>query len=122
MKRGEIDWTEWRKINPLMDENRVKKWLHTYSDLYDVEVTVKSVKGFCEFGNVPGQKVYFDGRTIKGDVCIHALGVLFPFIYAMRHGANLGIYKKERLGESINIACPDPTNQTVFEVRRIRRE
>jgi uncharacterized repeat protein (TIGR04076 family) len=52
-----------------------------------VEVTVKSQKGKCAFGHKIGDKIVFDGKSVKGNVCYSALMVLFPKVYAMRYGS-----------------------------------
>jgi uncharacterized repeat protein (TIGR04076 family) len=84
-----------------------------------VEVTVKSQKGKCNFGHKVGDKIIFDGRTIKGDICYNALTVLLPKIYALRYDASFDwANNKDVLLE----ACPDPDNPVVFEVKRIKKE
>lgn len=50
-----------------------------------VEATVKSQKGKCVFGYKVGDKVVFDGRPVKGDICYSALTVLLPKVFAMRY-------------------------------------
>ena len=45
---------------------------------YIVEVTVKSQKGTYAFGHKVGDKIIFDGKSIKGDICYSALMVLLP--------------------------------------------
>ncbi|MEM2680966.1 MAG: TIGR04076 family protein, partial [Candidatus Bathyarchaeia archaeon] len=51
-----------------------------------IEVTVKSRGGKCDFGHEVGDRIIFDGRSIKGEICYSALMVLLPKIYAMRYG------------------------------------
>lgn len=53
--------------------------------VYVVEVTVKSQK--CAFGHKIGDRIVFNGRSVKGDICYSALMVLLPKVYAMRFGA-----------------------------------
>jgi len=85
---------------------------------YEIEVTVKKVTN-CEFGLKEGDKIYFDGRTIKGEICYGALLNILPDINSMRWGVNFPWAKEN--GDVIEIACPDPENPTVFEIRRIRK-
>ena len=85
---------------------------------YDVEVKVKSVKGMCDFGHKVGDVIRFDGKTIKGDVCYSALMVLLPYIQSMRYGAEFPWAEDK---DAIEIACPDPETQVVFEIKRIRK-
>ena len=82
-----------------------------------VEVTVKSQKGKCVFGHKVGDKVLFDGRCIKGDICYSALATLLPKVFAMRYNASFPWAKDK---DAICNACPDGENPVVFEIRRIR--
>ena len=43
-----------------------------------VEVTVKSLKGTCHFGHRVGDKIVFNGRTVKGPICYGALTTIGP--------------------------------------------
>jgi uncharacterized repeat protein (TIGR04076 family) len=83
-----------------------------------VEVTVKSQKGKCAFGHKVGDKIVFDGISVKGDICYSALMVLLPKVYAMRYGVEFPWAKDK---DVILNACPDPENPVVFEVRRVRQ-
>ena len=83
---------------------------------YDVEVTVKSQKGTCAFGHKVGDRVFFDGRSVKGDICYSALVVLLPKVFAMRYGVEFPWSKDKAM---ISNACPDPENPVVFEIRRV---
>ncbi len=83
-----------------------------------VEVTVKSQKGTCAFGHKVGDKIVFDGRSVKGDVCYSALMVLLPKVYSMRYGAEFPWAERK---DVIFNACPDAENPVVFEIRRVRK-
>jgi uncharacterized repeat protein (TIGR04076 family) len=83
-----------------------------------VEVTVKSQRGRCAFGHKVGDKIVFDGKSVKGDVCYSALMVLLPKVYAMRYDASFPWAKDKDL---IHNACPDGENPVVFEIRRVRK-
>jgi len=83
----------------------------------DVEVEVKSVGGTCAVGHKVGDKIYFDGRSIRGEVCYSALMVLLPHVYAMQYGAEFPWAEDK---DVVHVACPDPENTVVFEVRRVR--
>jgi len=65
-----------------------------------------------------GDKIFFDGRSITGDICYSALMTLLPKIYAMRYGVEFPWSKD---GDTIFNACPDPENPVVFEIRRINK-
>ncbi len=86
---------------------------------FDVEVTVKSIKGTCDFGCKVGDKVYFDGRKIKGNICYSALMAILPKVYAMRYGAEFPWTKNKDVIQNV---CPDPANPVLFEIKRIRKK
>ena len=83
-----------------------------------IEVTVKSQEGKCTFGHKTSEKVIFDGRRVRGDICYSALMVLLPKIYALFNGIEFPWAKNKDI---IFNACPDPENPVVFEIRRIRK-
>jgi uncharacterized repeat protein (TIGR04076 family) len=83
-----------------------------------IEVAVKSQKGKCVFGHKVGDKIVFDGKTVKGNICYSALMVLLPKVYAMRYAAEFPWAKDK---DVICNACPDAENPVVFEIRRIRK-
>jgi uncharacterized repeat protein (TIGR04076 family) len=86
---------------------------------YDVVATVKSVKGVCTMGIKPGHKVYFEnGKTIKGDMCFSSLLVVLPRAWALRFGAG---FPWEKDKDTMTFGCPDPVNQVVWELKRIRK-
>lgn len=83
-----------------------------------VEATVKSQKGKCAFGHKVGDKIVFDGKSVKGNCCYSALLVLLPKVYAMRYGVELHWARDK---DVIFNACPDAENPVVFEIRRIKK-
>ncbi len=83
-----------------------------------IEITVKSQKGKCNFGHKVGDKIIFDGRSVKGEICYSALMALLPKVYAMRYGAEFPWAEDK---DVIYQACTDPDNPVVFEVRRIKK-
>ena len=83
-----------------------------------IEVTVKNQKGKCAFGHKAGDKIVFDGKTVKGNICYSALMVLLPKVYAMRYAAEFPWAKDK---DAICNACPDAEYPVVFEIRRTRK-
>jgi uncharacterized repeat protein (TIGR04076 family) len=84
---------------------------------FTIEVTVKSQKGKCAFGHKIGDKIIFDGKSVKGNICYSALMVLLPKIFAMLYGVEFPWAENK---DVIFNACPDAENPVVFEIRRIR--
>lgn len=83
------------------------------------EVTVKSQDGTCHFGHKVGDKIVFNGRTIKGRICYSALTTLLPRIYAIRFNAE---FPWEKDQNAVYGVCPDHENHVVFEIRRIKKK
>jgi uncharacterized repeat protein (TIGR04076 family) len=83
-----------------------------------VEVTVKSQKGKCAFGHKVGDKIVFDGKAVKGNICYSALMVVLPKVYALRFGVEFPWAKDKSV---ITNACPDAENPVVFEIHRLKK-
>ena len=81
-----------------------------------IEVTVKSQEGECVFGHKVGDRIVFDGKSIKGNICYSALMVILPKVFAMRYGAEFPWAEEDG---AISNVCPDPENPVVFEIRQI---
>jgi len=84
---------------------------------FTIEVIVKSQKGKCAFGHKVGDKIVFDGKSVKGNICYSALMVLLPKIFAMLYGVEFPWAEDK---DVIFNACPDADNPVVFEVRRVK--
>jgi uncharacterized repeat protein (TIGR04076 family) len=74
-------------------------------------------EGYCAAGHQVGDTVVFDGQTVQGRVCIHALYSFLPKVFALRYGAEFPWV--EDMDVSTH-ACPDAWNPVVFELRRVR--
>jgi len=83
---------------------------------FTIEVVVKSQKGKCAFGHKVGDKIIFDGKSVKGNICYSALMVLLPKIFAMLYGVEFPWAEDK---DVIFNACPDADNPVVFEIRRV---
>ena len=86
---------------------------------YTIFVKVLSVNGKCEFGHRVGDEIVFDGQTIEGRVCLHALYSFLPKVFAMRYGAEFPWLDADHKDVAAH-ACPDAYNPVVFELRRIQ--
>lgn len=74
-------------------------------------------EGTCEFGHKVGDEVVFDGRTVQGEICFHALYSMIPKVFAMMYDAQFPWLKDKDIATH---ACPDAYNPVTFEMRRIR--
>jgi len=84
---------------------------------FTIEATVKSVKGTCGSGHKVGDKIVFDGHTVKGEMCFSALLHLLPIIHGLAWGAEFPWDEDEDVSVW---CCPDPENLVTFELRRDR--
>ena len=88
-----------------------------------VILKIVSVKGTCAAGHRVGQE--FDLSKdfllgLSGDpraICPAAFHAVFPSWRVLRHG---GEYPWEEDRDKTTIACPDPFNPVVMELRRIK--
>jgi len=86
---------------------------------FDIVAKVIRQEGHCAAGHQVGDEVFFDGETVQGKVCIHALYSFLPKVFAMRYGAEFPWLDDPDVATH---ACPDAWNPVVFEIRRVRRE
>jgi uncharacterized repeat protein (TIGR04076 family) len=89
------------------------------SDGYTIVAKVIKQEGRCVAGHRVGDEIVFDGTTVQGKVCIHALYSFLAKVFAMRYGATFPWLEDPDVSTH---ACPDARNPVVFEIRRIREE
>ena len=82
---------------------------------YKVIARVISVKGECSV-HKPGDEIVFDGETVKGRICLHALYSFLPKVFALSYGAEFPWLEDKDVATH---ACPDAQNPVVFEIRRV---
>jgi uncharacterized repeat protein (TIGR04076 family) len=82
---------------------------------YKVSVEVISQQGSCEAGHKVGDRWIIGEKTPEG-LCIFAFSSLLPFITPLMFGAS---FPWEKEPDMTTVACPDPTNPVVFELRRL---
>jgi len=88
-----------------------------------VILKVVSVKGTCVAGHKEGQEFdlsqdFLLGRS--GDpraICPSAFFAIFPSWRVLRHG---GEFPWEENKDKAHVACPDPFNPVVMELRRVK--
>ena len=84
---------------------------------FKIVARVVSMQGHCVADHAVGDEVVFDGMTVHGKICIHALYSFLPKVFAMRYGATFPWLADTDVATH---ACPDAKNPVVFEIRRIR--
>ena len=81
----------------------------------EVVARVISQKGTCEAGHKVGDEFIVGEKTPPG-VCSWAYYALFPFAEVLQYG---GAFPWENDPDRTTVACPDPGNPVVFELKRI---
>lgn len=84
---------------------------------FTVIARVIKQEGYCVAGHQVGDEVVFDGDTVQGMVCIHALYSFLPKVFAMRFGSDFPWLEDRDVATH---ACPDAWNPVVFEIQRVR--
>jgi uncharacterized repeat protein (TIGR04076 family) len=89
--------------------------------MFDVKLTVKSVKGFCSAGYKIGDYFLIKGGLMieagkPQGICIYALPALIPYLtaYCRETSPNDWIDLKNEL------QCPDNTNTVIFGLERMK--
>ena len=80
----------------------------------DVIAKVISQKGTCVAQHKVGDK-FVIGEQTPPNLCSWAFYSLFPFAQVLQFG---GSFPWEQDRNKTTVACPDPTNPVVFELRR----
>jgi uncharacterized repeat protein (TIGR04076 family) len=80
----------------------------------NVIAKVISQKGTCEAGHRVGDEFIIGQKTPPG-ICSWAFYTPFPFAEVLQFG---GSFPWEKDPNKATIACPDPANPVVFELRR----
>lgn len=79
---------------------------------------VISQKGTCEAGHRVGDE-FVIGQTTTPGMCSWAFYTLFPFAEPLEFG---GSFSWESGPDKVRVACPDPDNPVIFEIRRVESE
>ena len=80
----------------------------------DVIARVISQEGICEAQHRVGDEFIIGQQTPTG-LCSWAFYSLFPFAQVLQFG---GSFPWEQAPNKTTVACPDPENPVVFELRR----
>ena len=80
----------------------------------DIIARVISQKGTCAAGHILGDE-FVIGQKTPLKMCSWAFYTLFPFAEVLQFG---GSFPWEKDPEKTTVACPDPVNPVVFELRR----
>ncbi len=82
----------------------------------DVIARVISQKGTCALGHKVGDEFLMGDKTPSG-MCSWSYCTLFPFAAVLQYGGSFPW--EEQPDRATTVACPDPDNPVVFELRRL---
>jgi len=80
----------------------------------DIIARVVSLKGTCSAGHRVGDE-FVIGQETPPKLCSWAFYSLFPFAEVLQFG---GSFPWEEDKGKARVACPDPENAVIFELRR----
>ncbi|MFO8010071.1 MAG: TIGR04076 family protein [Dehalococcoidia bacterium] len=83
-------------------------------EMRDVLAIVISQQGTCSAGHKVGDR-FIIGQVTPADMCSWAFCALFPFATVLQMGCS---FPWENEQGRTTVACPDPENPVVFELRR----
>jgi uncharacterized repeat protein (TIGR04076 family) len=82
--------------------------------LHQIIAKVISQKGTCEAGHKVGDE-FIIGQSTPAGMCSWAFQTIFPFAEVLQFG---GSFPWEKDPDKATVACPDPDNPVVFELRQ----
>lgn len=80
----------------------------------EIKARIVSIKGTCSAGHKLGEEFIIGQKTPPG-MCAWAFYTLFPFAEVMEFG---GKFTWGDNPDRTTVACPDPDNPVIFELRR----
>ena len=81
----------------------------------EIIARIISQKGTCEAGHKVGDEFVIGQKTPPG-ICSWAYYTLFPFAEVLEFG---GAFPWETDSTKTTVACPDPVNPVIFELRKV---
>ena len=80
----------------------------------DIVARIISQRGTCAAGHIVGDE-FVIGQKTPLNMCSWAFYTLFPFAEVLQFD---GSFPWEKDPDKTTVACPDPVNPVVFELRR----
>lgn len=84
---------------------------------YEVRARVISQMGHCAAGHRVGDE-FIIGETSPNGMCCWAFYAIFPFVSVLQLG---GRFPWEAKADETTVACPDPANPVIFELKRMEK-
>lgn len=88
------------------------------AERYKVLVKVVSQKGTCKREHYVGEEWVIETKTPEG-ICISAYNSFYPHLRVLMFG---GSFPWSSDPDTALVACPDPKNPVVFELRRLHTQ
>lgn len=83
-----------------------------------VLVTVVEARGHCGHGHKLGETFEIEGTRTNGKPCLEVASNLYWNAVALTNGAKLP-WARGKEKDVTYVACPDPVNTIVFEVKKV---
>ena len=88
------------------------------SENYEVSIKVISQEGICDKGHkIEDEWIIKDYKT-PGGICLGAFNSMHSYVDVLVFG---GAFPWSSCPNVVQIACPDPVNPVVFELRRLKK-
>ena len=87
------------------------------AEIYEIVAKVISQQGTCSAGHKVDNE-FIIGQKTPSNFCSWAFYTVFPFASVLQFG---GSFPWEDNPDKTTVACPDPDNPVVFELRRLRK-
>jgi uncharacterized repeat protein (TIGR04076 family) len=110
-------WSHIVNIGALPVEGEIRQGGIEMAKQYKVVARIISIKGKCSLGHRVGDEFEIGHVTPIG-MCSWAFYTIFPCATVLQYGGSL---PWESDPDKAVVACPDPANPVVFELRRIGR-
>lgn len=88
------------------------------AETYDVSIKVISQKGECIAQHKVGDEWVIKGDLKAARICIAAYNAVHPYVMALMVG---GSFPWETDPDMTRVACPDPDNPLILELRRLTK-
>ena len=100
-----------------MADQTSNKPYKTQIELNDVRIKVVSQKGKCRWGHKVGDEWIVKNNKTPEGICLSAFQVLIPNIRLFMTDGSI----PWAISEAHAMACPDPNNIVVFELKRLHK-
>ena len=87
---------------------------------YKITVRVKEIRGNCDVSRVGDVLEITPGPKMTGKIGPTAFNAIYPYIFAIRFGAEFPWAEKNK--NKVTVVCPDPEGLVIYEIKRVKVE